>query len=699
MGKHLNVALIGNPNTGKTSVFNQLTGLNQKVGNYPGVTVEKKEGTCKLPNGEKAHVIDLPGTYTLNATSPDEQIVTDLLLRKTKAEYPDVAVVVADVENLKRNLLLLTQIKDLNIPVILAINMADVMQRKGISIDIKKMEEQLHARVVLVSARKSTGITELKQFIQDYRQLSTLSCVQFSQIDHGFFDSLAKTFPGENLYRHWLMITQELVAGKKAKNELQKYALYKTKNPSELKRLQQKEAILRYLFINQLLKETYKRDTSSAKDLRSRLDRVLTHRVFGYVIFFLMMMLVFQSIYSWSNYPMDLIDKLFSQFSGWLKDTLPPGALTNLLAEGVVPGIGGIVIFVPQIAFLFLFISILEESGYMSRVVFLMDKIMRKFGLNGKSVVPLISGTACAIPAIMATRNIDDWKERLITILITPFTTCSARLPVYLIIIALVIPDRSFLGLNLQGLTLMALYVLGFLMAVFSGYVLNKIMKMKSRTFFIAEMPAYKLPLAKNVGLTVWEKTKSFVVGAGKIILAISIVLWFLAANGPGEAFRNAEEIVKTNNQNEIVNEDELSTAVASYKLRHSYIGIIGHAIEPVIRPLGYDWKIGIALVSSFAAREVFVGTLATVYSVGSEDEETIKNRMANEIDPDTGERIFNLPTGISLLLFYAFAMQCMSTIAIVKRETNSWKWPVIQLIFMTLFAYFAAMAAYQILK
>lgn len=698
MGKKINVALIGNPNTGKTSVFNQLTGLNQKVGNYPGVTVEKKEGSCKLPNGDKAHIVDLPGTYSLNATSPDEQIVTDLLLRKTKADYPDVVLVVADIENLKRNLLLLTQIKDLNIPVILAVNMADVMQRKSISIDVKKMEEKLHTRVVLVSARKGTGIAELKQLIQDYRLLPTLSCVQFSQINPEYFEAIAKTYPEENLYRHWLNLSQ-ISETKRIKSEPEDSARYEFINQAELKRLQQKEVILRYLFINQLLKETYKKDVSSAKDLRSRLDRLLTHRVLGYVIFFLIMMLVFQSIYSWSSYPMDLIDSLFSQLSGWLKESLPEGSLTNLLAEGIVPGIGGIVIFVPQIAFLFFFISILEESGYLSRVVFLMDKIMRKFGLNGKSVVPLISGTACAIPAIMATRNIDDWKERLITILITPFTTCSARLPVYLIIIALVIPDQSFMGLNLQGLTLMALYLLGFLTAFFSGYLLNKILKRKSRTFFVTEMPAYKVPLLKNVGLTVWEKTKSFVVGAGKIILAISIVLWFLAAHGPGEKFRNAEENVKANYQNQMVNEDELSTAVASYKLRHSYIGIIGHAVEPVIRPLGYDWKIGIALVSSFAAREVFVGTLATVYSVGSENEETIKNRMTNEIDPVTGERIFNFPTGISLLLFYAFAMQCMSTLAIVKRETNSWKWPLAQLVFMSVFAYIVAMGAYQLLK
>lgn len=695
MTNPIHVALAGNPNTGKTSVFNELTGLNQKVGNYPGVTVEKKEGRCKLPNGAKAHIIDLPGTYSLNATSPDEQIVTDLFLGKSTVTAPDVVVVVADVENLKRNLLLLTQIKGLDIPVILALNMADVMERKGITIDRRKMEQKLRVKTVLMSAKKGTGIDELKQCIQNFQEAPTELCVQFTDIAPEYFEALRTKYPEDNLYKRWLTIIQQ--ADSQAANTTSDKG--PQKSVAELKRLQQKETILRYLFINQTLKESYTKDPAAATDWRSRLDRILTHRVLGYLIFFVVMLLVFQSIYSWSSYPMDLIDSLFSQLSGWIKAAFPAGPATNLLAEGIVPGIGGIVIFVPQIAFLFLFISILEESGYLSRVVFLMDKIMRKFGLNGKSVVPLISGTACAIPAIMATRTIDDWKERLITILITPFTTCSARLPVYLIIIALVIPDRSFLGLNLQGLTLMALYAIGFAGAVLSGYVLNKLLKIKSRTFFIAEMPAYKLPLAKNVGLTVWEKTKSFVVGAGKIIMALSIVLWFLSANGPGEEFRNAETIVKDLPQNQSLGHDELSTAVASYKLQHSYIGIVGHSIEPVIRPLGYDWKIGIALISSFAAREVFVGTLATVYSVGSDDEDTIKNRMANEKDPLTGAKVFDFPTGISLLLFYAFAMQCMSTLAVVRRETNSWKWPLLQLLFMSAVAYLAAMGAYQLLK
>jgi ferrous iron transport protein B len=408
---------------------------------------------------------------------------------------------------------------------------------------------------------------------------------------------------------------------------------------------------------------------------------------------------IFQALYDWSSIPMDFIDSGFTSLSEWTKDVLPQGAFTSLLAEGIIPGLQGIVIFIPQIAFLFLFIAVLEESGYMSRVVFLMDRIMRRFGLSGKSVVPLISGTACAIPAIMATRNIESWKERLITILVTPFTTCSARLPVYLIIISLVIPEGRIFGLGYQPLTLMLLYLLGFGAAIGSAYILNKILKIKSKTFFVIEMPNYKWPLFKNVALTVLEKTKSFVFGAGKIILAISIVLWFLASYGPSEDFNNAEKIVTEQYASQDLKDEELQQNIASHKLEHSFIGIAGRAIEPAIRPLGYDWKIGIAIVSSFAAREVFVGTLATIYSVGNDDVDTIKNRMAGEVNPILGGPLFNFASGISLLLFYAFAMQCMSTLAIVKRETNTWKWPVLQLFIMSGFAYIVALLAYQLLK
>ncbi len=695
---NINVALIGNPNTGKTSVFNHLTGLNQQVGNYPGITVEKKIGFCKLTSKIRANILDLPGTYSLNASSVDENVVIELLLNKNDKLFPDVALVVTDVENLKRNLLLFTQIKDLEIPTILVINMADRMKFKGISLDIPYLEEHLNTKIALISSRKGFGIETLKNLIIDYKSLSSEPCLNASAIDEEYFDTLRKTFPNQLLYKLWLVITQDVNFMNLERNEVRNSF---TKSHSDLKRLQQKETIKRYQFINDVLKVGLKIDTSIAKDFRSKLDRILTHKFWGYVIFFAILFVIFQSIFEWSKVPMEFIDSTFATLSVIASEALPAGVLTNLISQGIIPGIGGILIFIPQIAFLFLFISVLEESGYMSRVVFLMDKIMRKFGLSGKSVVPLISGTACAIPAIMATRNIENWKERLITILVTPFTTCSARLPVYAIIIALVIPDTRILGvLNLQGLTLMLLYLLGFGMAIFAAYVLNKILKIKGKTFFVVEMPNYKLPMFKNVAINVVEKTRAFIFGAGRIILAISIVLWFMASYGPGNKFNNAETILMAKNENRTLSKIEFKNKLAAYKLENSYIGIMGKTIEPAISPLGYDWKIGIAIISSFAAREVFVGTLATIYSVGgNENEETIKNKMQAEVNPETGNKVFNFASGISLLLFYAFALQCASTLAITKKETNTWKWPLAQLIFMSGFAYLVALIAFQILK
>ncbi len=747
MSKQIKVALIGNPNTGKTSVFNQLTGLKQKVGNYPGITVEKKEGICKLPRGVRAHILDLPGTYSLNTTSLDESVAVELLLNKNDKDHPDVVVVVSDVENLKRNLLLFTQIKDLRIPTILVINMADRMKPNGITVHIPLLEEELDTKVALVSTRKGTGIDTLKELISDYRALSKKPNVDTAIIDKPYFDSLKDAFPKQDLYKLWLVITQDVNFMPINKAMIEDASTFSTKSRSDLKRLQQKETILRYQFINRVLKSSYRVDSNAATGLRARLDRVLTHKVFGYLIFMAILLAMFQAIYDWSGYPQDLIESMFAMASGWVKNTLPPGMFTDLLAEGILSGIGGIVIFIPQIAFLFLFIALLEETGYMSRVVFLMDKVMRPFGLSGKSVVPLISGTACAIPAVMATRTIENWKERLITILVTPFTTCSARLPVYLIIIALVIPEGRFLGLSYQALTLMLLYLIGFGAAILAAMTLNKILKIKSRSFFVVEMPSYKVPLVKNVAYTVWEKTKSFVLGAGKIILAISIILWFLGSHGLSDNFKNADAIVAKriaekgllpfnqtalndsilryenglidSVQKGIYQKEHLNLAdslqlrkatlftqyqsqeISSFKLENSYMGHMGKVIEPVVKPLGYDWKIGIAVLTSFAAREVFVGTLATIYSVDSAEEntETITERMAAEVNTETKKPLFNLASGISLLLFYAFAMQCMSTLAVVKRETNSWKWPATQLVFMSLFAYIVALIAYQILK
>ena len=700
--KPIKVALIGNPNTGKTLLFNQLTGLNQKVGNYPGVTVDKKEGVSKLSSTQTAIITDLPGTYSINPTSMDESIVLKTLLKKDIKESPDVILVVADIENLKRNLLLFSQIKDLEIPTVLAINMVDQMHKNGISIDVSVLKEELNTEVILISAKKNEGIKEVKEAIIRCHVAAKASplCGINHKIDPDYFAKLKEISPNHSLYELWLMVTQNNFPETITASEKSALLAFK-EDISKLKKYQHKETIYRYQEINRILKKTYLVDKSKASDVRSKLDKIFTHKIFGYIIFFLILLVIFQSIFDWASVPMDFIDGLFAHFSELAKEALPVGVFTDLLTDGIIPGIGGVVIFIPQIGILFLFIAILEETGYMSRVVFLMDKIMRRFGMNGKSVIPLISGTACAIPAIMATRTIGNWKERLITILVVPFTTCSARLPVYAILIALIIPDTKIFGLlNLQGLVLLSLYALGFGMAILAGYILHKTLNINSKSFFVIEMPNYKIPSIKNVFFEVVEKTKAFVFGAGKIILALSIVLWFLASNGSSD-FKNAEKNVTNMEVSKNLSSEELDKKIASYKLENSYIGMLGKSIEPVIKPLGYDWKIGIALITSFAAREVFVGTLATIYSVEANDDDvtTIKQKMASEMNLETGEKRFNFPVGMSLLIFYAFAMQCMATLAIVKKETKTWKWPLIQLVSMGILAYISSLIIYQILS
>ncbi|MGY0408487.1 MAG: ferrous iron transport protein B [Polaribacter sp.] len=701
MSKHtIKVALTGNPNTGKTSLFNQLTGLNQKVGNYPGVTVDKKQGVSKLSKTQDAIIIDLPGTYSINPTSVDESIVLKTLLKKDVKESPDVILVVADIENLKRNLLLFSQIKDLETPTVLVINMVDQMVRKGITIDVSALKKELNTEVILISARKNQGIEEVKAAIIRCHISAKASplCGINHKIDPDYFHKLKEISPNYSLYQLWLMITQNNYPDSVTQEEKDKLLAFK-EDLSKLKKYQHKETVYRYQEINKILKKTYIVDKSKATDIRSKLDKIFTHKIFGYLFFFLILMVIFQSIFDWAIFPMDLIDTTFAKLSNFAKENLPSGVFTNLLSEGIIPGIGGVLIFIPQIAILFLFISVLEETGYMGRVVFLMDRIMRRYGMNGKSVIPLISGTACAIPAIMATRTISSWKERLITILVTPFTTCSARLPVYAILISLIIPNKKVLGLlSLQGLVLLSLYALGFTTAIVSAYILHKTLKIKSKSFFVVEMPNYKLPSIKNIVFDVIEKTKAFVFGAGKIILALSIILWFLASNGP-ESYKNAKKNTTEKIENRNLAKNELNKKIAAAKLENSYIGIMGKAIEPAIKPLGYDWKIGIALITSFAAREVFVGTLATIYSVEADNGNTttIKQKMASEINPATGGKRFNFPVGMSLLVFYAFAMQCMATLAIVKRETRTWKWPSIQLFGMGLLAYVSSFIVYQI--
>lgn len=697
------IALVGNPNSGKSSLFNHLTGLNQKIGNFPGVTVEKRSGVCSLANGEQAEIIDLPGIYSIYPRSLDEQIVAEVLLDHHSPSTPDKVIVIVDVTNLKRGLLLLTQIIDVGLPTVLVLNMMDLAAKAGISYDFNLLSKKLGVPVVPINARKGVGIDELKN------QFATPLSAPAKKVFGIWEDAMPavrevrSAVKVDNDYEAYLFLEQPQSIKFLSKEKQSTVDAIRQKHSFFPGKFQGAETIQRYSFIQDLLGEvTLRNADSSWKQYSAKLDRILTHKVWGYLIFFAILFLIFQSIFAWATVPMDFIDGLFANLSGWLSSVLPEGPLSSLLAEGIVPGIGGIVIFVPQIAILFAFIAILEESGYMARVVFLMDKIMRKFGLNGKSVVPLISGVACAIPAIMATRTIDNWKERMITILVTPLMSCSARLPVFTILIALIVPDQTALGFfNLQGLALMGLYMLGFVAALVSAWIMKLLIRIQERSYLIMELPAYRLPKWSNIGLTIVEKTKAFVFEAGKVIMAISIILWVLASYGPGDKLENARENVLQESQNLRLTEEGLENKIAAYKLEHSYAGVIGKAIEPAIRPLGFDWKIGIALITSFAAREVFVGTMSTIYSIGSvgdEETETIKNRMKAEVNPETGGPRFTPAVGLSLLVFYTFAMQCMSTLAVVYRETRGWKWPAIQLGYMTVLAYVSALVVYQVM-
>lgn len=698
------IALIGNPNSGKSSLFNHLTGLNQKVGNFPGVTVEKKVGHVTLPEIGQTEVIDLPGIYSIYPRSLDERIVAEVLLNFHSPEAPEKIVVVVDATNMKRGLLLLTQIVDLGMPTILVINMMDLAAKAGLSYDFLKLSQKLGVPVVPINARKGEGVETLKK--------------ELSKTHHPalkpFFTLWEEVNKPTQLVREQLRLGNNYKAYQflEQPQSLTFLSSDQKKSVDQIRsafnffpgKFQGAETIQRYSFIQDTLNEvTLKHADFAWKNFSHKIDRVLTHKIWGYVIFFCILFLVFQSIFAWAAYPMDFIDSMFANFSSWLTSALPAGAFTRLMAEGIIPGLGGIVMFVPQIAILFAFIAVLEETGYMARVVFLMDKIMRKFGLNGKSVVPLMSGMACAIPAIMATRTIDNWKERTITIFVTPLMSCSARIPIFTILIALIVPNTKVIGFfNLQGLALMALYLLGFAAALASAWVMKKLIHVKERSYLMMELPTYRLPKGANVALTIVEKTKSFVLEAGKVILAISVVLWVLASYGPGDKLEKAEEYVMKETATMRLTEQAMNDRIAAYKLEHSYAGVIGKVIEPAIKPLGYDWKIGIALLTSFAAREVFVGTMATIYSIGSAgeaDENTIKSRMQSEINLETGEPRFTPAVGLSLLVFYTFAMQCMSTIAVVYRETKGWKWPLIQLTYMTALAYFSALLVYQLLK
>ena len=705
MNKNINIALVGNPNSGKSSLFNALTGLNQQVGNFPGVTVDKKTGQCQISENLTATLIDLPGTYSLYPKRSDEWVAYKVLLQQDEDIKPDMVVLVADASNLKRNLLFCSQIIDLKIPVVMALSMTDLAKNKGTEIDISGLERELGVQVVNINPRKNKGIPALKKVIEQTFISNFISPREF--IDNASLaekpvDELKSLLPGISDYTalHYLINHSHF----KLEEGLQKKILAIEEgsgfNPTKS---QAEEIMQRYSRIKYIMNQTVvEADPLQRTIFTEKLDNILLHRKWGYLILLAVLFLLFQSVYWIAQFPMDAIEWSFSKLSGILGDILPAAWWSDLLINGVVAGLSGIIIFIPQIMILFGLITLLEDTGYMARISFLTDKLMRSVGLNGKSVMPMISGLACAVPAIMSARNIENRKERLLTIMVTPLMSCSARLPVYTILIALVVPSKLYFGfLSVQGLVMMALYLLGTLMALLVSFVMRFFIDIKERSFFILELPVYRSPRWKNALTTMVEKAKIFVFQAGKIIMVISLLLWVLSSYGPptkmAAVSTRYENLIQTNpNQ-----QKELSKKRQMELLENSFAGILGKAIEPAIRPLGYDWKIGIALITSFAAREVFVGTMATLYSVGDDADEnnnTLRQKMSAAVKAD-GTKVYNLASGLSLMVFYMLAMQCMSTLAIVKRETRSWKWPAIQLVYMTALAYLLSWLTYVIFQ
>jgi ferrous iron transport protein B len=703
----LNIALVGNPNSGKTSLFNCLTGMNQKVGNFPGVTVDKKIGFCNIGLNVDAAIIDLPGTYSLYPKRADEWVAYKVLLNQDEEIKPDLVLLVADASNLKRNLLFCSQIIDLKIPVVVALTMTDLAKQKGTQIDMLGLARELGVAIIAINPRKNKGIDALKKAI-----IFAQENIANTQQSKDFIDSnllapssvtaIKNLYPNISNYHaiHYLINHQNFLLQDGMQEVIENI---EKENQFNATKTQAEEIMQRYGRIKHIMQQTVvETDPLQKALLNEKIDDVLLHRVWGYIILLAVLFVLFQSIFWIAQYPMDGIEWMFAKLGGWLTQNLPTAWWSNLLINGVVAGLSGILVFIPQIMILFGLITILEDTGYMARISFLTDKLMRKVGLNGKSVMPMISGLACAVPAIMSARNIENKKERLLTIMITPLMSCSARLPVYTILIALVIPSKLYFGfLSLQGLVMMLLYIMGTVMALLVAWIMKWFIKSTERSFFILELPMYRAPRWKNALNTMVEKAKIFVLEAGKVIMIISLLLWVLTTYGP----TNKMQAVTANYDQLIVNHplqaDEINAQRKTALLENSFAGMLGKTIEPAIQPLGYDWKIGIALITSFAAREVFVGTMATLYSVGeneSANSNTLSQKMAAAKRPD-GTVVYDLATGLSLLIFYVLAMQCMSTLAIVKRETKSWKWPAIQLLYMTGLAYFMSWLIYVWVK
>ncbi len=711
MQDRIRIALAGNPNSGKSTLFNALTGLNQKVANFPGVTVDSKTGRCSLRNpstGEtiKAEIIDLPGTYSLYPKSPDERIPFQVLCDPDDPSHPDIVVVIADASNLKRSLFLCTQIIDLKKPVVLALNMMDLVREKGLDIDVEGLSKKLGVPVVPIVASRREGLEILKKSIFNAERAFPDDFIDIHQLSPCVLSGIREVVKVNSSYAAFQIANNLEIIPYFSINQEKKDRITGIIREFgfDASKLQVQETLERYKVISSIINEfVTHREIAEKRRITERIDNVLTHRIWGYVFFFLNLFLIFQAVFSWSSYPMEGIQQGFTWLSGLVRMALPAGILNDLLVNGILAGISGIVVFVPQIALLFMFIAILEDTGYMSRVSFLMDRVMKKFGLSGRSLIPMVSGVACAVPAIMSARTIQNRKERILTIMVTPLMSCSARIPVYTLLISMVVPDRMIGGIiNMQGLALMLLYLTGFLAAIGAAWVMKLLIKTREKSYFIMEMPVYRMPHWTNVGHTMIEKVKVFLFDAGKIIVAISVILWVLSSYGPKKKFEMINQKYTYPEAISSMPPAEVSNHIQSEKLEASYAGIMGRWMEPVIKPLGFDWKIGIALLTSFAAREVFVGTMATLYSVGSTDVSTasIRDRMMQEKDPaDNTRNRYSPAVAISLILFYAFAMQCMSTVAVVHRETKSWKWPLLQIVYMSGLAYLASLCAYQVLS
>ncbi len=688
--KNINIVLTGNPNSGKSSLFNALTGLKQQVGNFPGVTVEKKIGTIKLDE-TTVNLIDLPGTYSLYPRRADEWVSYKVLMGLDENVKPDIILIVLDASNLKRNLLFCSQIIDLKIPVVAAISMTDIAASKNIKIDLNGLQQQLGIPIVSVNPRKNKGLIELRKVITATIKQHT-NGVKDNFIDvKGLAPTAIEKFQeimDVNDYKalHYLINYEEFGLDEKTSKQVQEIEKKSTFNATKT---QAEEVISRYNRIRKImLNNVTEPNPLDKKIFTDRLDNFLLHRVWGYLVLISVLFVLFQSVFWLAQFPMDGIEWSFKELTAKLHNYLPDNKVTSLLLNGIIAGLSGILVFVPQIMILFGLITIIEDTGYMARISFLSDKLMRKVGLNGKSVMPMISGFACAVPAIMAARNIENKKERLLTILVTPLMSCSARLPVFTILISLVIPNKYYFGfLSLQGIVMMALYLLGIIAALAVSYILKFFIHIKEKSFFILELPVYRSPRWHNVLVTMLEKAKIFVVDAGKVIMVISLLLWFLSSYGPGNKIQEAEKRYALEISHHPQQKDSLTKILSTEKLQMSYAGYLGKAIEPIIKPLGYDWKIGIALITSFAAREVFVGTMATLYSVEDSNDSGLRDKLkaAKHID---GKPVYTLAAALSLMVFYVLAMQCMSTLAVVKRETKTWKWPIIQLMYMTGLAY-----------